>query len=168
MYVDTLTYLPDDILTKVDRASMGVSLEARVPLLDHRVVEFAWRLPLSFKIRGGVSKWILRQVLSRYLPLELFERPKMGFGIPVGRWFAGPLRDWGQSLLQEDRLRQDGFLNVAAVQRLWKEHLSGARSWEPQLWGVLMFQSWMEGRAESLLEKVSCISVSQLHASASS
>src|SRR5258706_9088930 len=104
----------------------------------------------------------------RYLPLELFERPKMGFGIPVGRWFAGPLRDWGQSLLQEDRLRQDGFLNVAAVQRLWKEHLSGARSLEPQLWGGLMFQSWMEGRAESLLEKVSCISVSQLHASASS
>jgi asparagine synthase (glutamine-hydrolysing) len=156
MYLDTLTYLPDDILTKVDRASMGTSLEARVPLLDHRVVEFAWRLPPSLKIRHGEGKWILRQVLSRYLPSRLSARPKMGFGIPVGQWLAGPLREWGESLLQEDRLRQEGFLDAGMVRALWTEHLAGTRSWESRIWGLLMFQSWLEGQAESVPQQMSC------------
>ncbi len=143
MYLDGMTYLPDDILTKVDRASMGVSLEGRMPLLDHRVVELAWRLPLQLKVRNGQSKWALRQVLYKHVPPTLIERPKMGFGIPLDSWLRGPLRPWAEALLEPVRLAREGYFASALVQQKWREHLSGERNWQYQLWNVLMFQAWL-------------------------
>jgi asparagine synthase (glutamine-hydrolysing) len=147
MYLDQVTYLPDDILTKVDRASMAVSLESQAPFLDHRVVEFAWRVPQPWKERDGQSKWLIRQVLYRHVPVELIERPKMGFSVPIGAWLRNELRDWAEGLLAESRIRAEGFFDPAPIRRRWNEHLLGQRDGAGPLWIILMFQSWLNAHS---------------------
>jgi len=144
MYFDLLTYLPDDILVKVDRAAMAVSLESRIPLLDHRVVELAWRMPLSLKVKHGKGKWLLRRLLYKYVPPELVERPKKGFGVPIDHWLRGPLKDWAAELLAPERIQSQGYLNAPVVQKAWQEHQERTKDWHYWLWDVLMFQLWLE------------------------
>lgn len=143
MITDTISYLPDDIMVKVDRAGMAVSLENRAPFLDHELIEWAWQLPLQFKIRHRTSKWLLRQVLENYLPKPLIDRPKMGFGIPLGAWLRGPLKEWAADLLDQRTLEQQGILNANLVQKTWQQHVSGKHNWQYALWTILMFQAWM-------------------------
>lgn len=154
MFVDTVSYLPDNILVKLDRASMAVSLESRVPFLDHRIVEFAWRVPMKMKVKNGQGKWLLYQLLQKYLPKPLIERPKMGFGVPIGEWLRGPLRDWAESLLDEKRLREEGVFNHPLIREKWLEHLSGNRNWQYYLWDALMFQAWFGGQKDSYLPMI--------------
>lgn len=143
MAMDTMTYLPDDILQKVDRAAMAVSLETRAPFLDHRIVSFAWSLPLHMKIRNGVTKWALRQVLYKYVPQKLIERPKMGFGVPIDQWLRGPLKEWASDLLNSERLQKEGYLNYKLINQKWEMHQSGKYNCQQFLWNVLMFQAWL-------------------------
>jgi asparagine synthase (glutamine-hydrolysing) len=148
MYWDLVSYLPGDILVKVDRAAMAVSLETRVPMLDHRVMQFAWTLPLHMRVRAGEGKWLMKQLLSRHVPREITDRPKTGFGIPIDVWLRGPLNDWAEALLDESRLRQEGFFDPAPIREKWREHLGGNRNWAYWLWDVLMFQAWWEAQRE--------------------
>ena len=148
MYWDMVGYLPDDILAKVDRASMAVSLESRAPFLDKDVVEFAMSLPLPMKVRGKTSKWILRRVLDQYVPKELIDRPKAGFGVPTDVWLRGPLREWAENLLDSQRIKEDGFFLAEPIRKRWEEHLSGRLNWQHELWTILMFQAWLDHNPE--------------------
>ena len=141
---DQQWYLPGDNLTKSDRASMGASLEMRTPLLDKEIVEFSWRVPNSMKNRNHTSKWLMRQLLFKHVPQRLIERPKMGFGVPIDDWLRGPLKDWAESLIDEARLREEGFFRPEPIREMWTEHLSGKKNWQYQIWDILMFQSWYE------------------------
>ena len=144
MLLDAETYMVDDILTKVDRASMAVSLEARVPLLDHRVFEFAWSLPIEQRVRANQTKWPIYEVLSRHVPTQLFDRPKMGFGVPIGEWLRGSLKEWGEHLLDETRLREEGIFEAGPIRKLWETHCRGEANLRYALWDILMFQSWLD------------------------
>jgi len=144
MAMDARTYVADDILTKVNGAAMAASLETRVPMLDHRVVELAWRMPLDYKIRDGQGKWLLRQVLYRHVPKDLIERPKMGFGIPLDSWLRRPLQEWAEALLDEQRLRLEGYFHPKPIRKIWNEHLSGKHNWQYHLSCVWMFQAWQK------------------------
>jgi asparagine synthase (glutamine-hydrolysing) len=143
MYFDTVMYLPEDILVKVDRASMSVSLESRMPYLDHELLQFCWRLPRSMKVKGGAGKYLLRRVLDRYVPNHLMERPKKGFSVPLATWLRGPLKGWADDLLTEDSLKHFGILDATAVRKKWSEHLQGAANWQAQIWNILILQSWL-------------------------
>jgi asparagine synthase (glutamine-hydrolysing) len=144
MVLDLATYLPNDILVKIDRAAMASSLETRVPFLDHKLIEYVWKIPHSLKYRNNQGKWILRQILNKYVPKKLTERPKMGFGVPIDTWLRGPLKDWAENLLDEKRLQQDGYLNSKIIRLKWKEHILGKKNWQSDLWDILMFQAWIE------------------------
>ncbi len=144
MALDSITYLPDDILVKIDRAAMASSLETRVPFLDHKLIEYVWRIPHSFKLRQGTGKWILRQILNQYVPKNLTERPKMGFGVPLCEWLRGPLKDWAENLLNEKRLKQEGYFNPKLIRDKWEEHIHGKENWQYELWDILMFQAWVD------------------------
>jgi asparagine synthase (glutamine-hydrolysing) len=162
MYLDLVGYLPDDVLAKVDRASMAVGLEVRVPYVDHRLVEFVRRLPVGHSIRGVVGKRPLRRVLRRYVPESLTRRPKMGFGVPMNDWLRGPLRDWAHALLDERRLTADGLLRPEPVRRTWEAHLSGRCNWGDRLWSVLAFQSWLDSRERAQPPETACLDRSQV------
>jgi asparagine synthase (glutamine-hydrolysing) len=144
MFADTSIYLPEALLVKIDRASMSVSLESRAPLLDHRLIEWAWRIPRSLKIQNGRGKWLLRQVLNRYVPEALTDRPKMGFDVPVAEWLRGPLRGWAEELLSKRRLEADGFFHAGQIRGRWREHLAESRNWQDSLWSILVFQGWLD------------------------
>jgi asparagine synthase (glutamine-hydrolysing) len=149
VYLDTVTYLPDDILVKVDRATMATSLESRIPFLDHELMERVWRMPMRMRMRGSTGKWVLRKILSQYVPDRLVERPKAGFGIPLENWLRGGLRDWVEHLLDPRRLREEGFFDEKVVQRVWSTHLEGKVNLQHRLWNVLVFQAWLEHRKVS-------------------
>jgi asparagine synthase (glutamine-hydrolysing) len=144
MFLDTCLYMPDDVLVKVDRAAMAVALETRVPFLDANVAIAAWRIPTSVHFKDGRGKWVLRQLLERYVPKALFDRPKMGFGVPIAQWLRSELKPWASELLDQRRLQRDGFLNASLVQRRWEQHLAGTMDWSFHLWGILMFQAWLD------------------------
>ena len=144
MYIDQLTYMPNDILVKLDRASMASSLETRIPFLNHKLIEYTWKIPNKFKFRNGKTKWILRKILKNYVPENLINRPKMGFGIPLNEWLCGPLRDWAENLLNETKLSQEGFLDKELVREKWKDFITNKSSWQYDLWNILMFQAWLD------------------------
>ena len=144
MALDLITYLPNDILVKVDRAAMASSLETRVPFLNHKLIEYVWKIPHSLKLKNGDAKWILKQILNQYVPKNLTERPKMGFGVPLGSWLRGPLKDWAENLLNEKRLIQEGYFNPKLIRAKWSEHLSNKKNWQHDLWNILMFQAWID------------------------